>query len=90
MKAFHAVIEGEVQGVGFRYSALREARSLGITGWVRNRADGAVEVRAEGSEQDLEAFADWLKAGPSEAWVRDFELTWESPSGAFSTFSVTF
>ncbi|MCX7027808.1 MAG: acylphosphatase [Spirochaetes bacterium] len=90
MKAFHAVIEGEVQGVGFRYSALREARSLGLAGWVRNRGDGAVEVWAEGSEQDLEVFAEWLKAGPAEAWVRNFELSWEAPGGALSSFNVAF
>jgi acylphosphatase len=90
MKAFHALIEGEVQGVGFRYSALREARSLGLAGWVGNREDGAVEVWAEGSEQDLAAFAEWLKAGPPYAWVRDFTLTWESPSGSFSSFDVAF
>jgi acylphosphatase len=90
MKAFRVLIDGEVQGVGFRYAALREARSLGLTGWVRNLQDGAVEVWAEGQAGDLEEFGEWLKTGPSEAWVREFELSWESPSGKFSSFSVAF
>ena len=90
MRAFHTVVGGEVQGVGFRYSALREARALGLTGWVRNLADGDVEVWAEGSDAELEEFGEWLKTGPDGAWVKDFRLTWEAPGGKFTSFSVAF
>jgi len=90
MKAFHAVIGGEVQGIGFRYSAVREARALGLAGWVRNLAEGDVEVWAEGSAAELEEFSEWLKTGPDGAWVRDFELTWESPSGKYASFNIAF
>jgi len=90
MKAFHAVVEGEVQGVGFRYSAAREARSLGITGWVRNAGDGTVEVWAEGSDADLEAFLKWLRVGPSPAWVRELHSTRETPKGIYSAFGISF
>jgi acylphosphatase len=89
MRAFHAVVEGEVQGVGFRYSAMREARALDVAGWVRNADDGTVEVWAEGETADLEEFLKWLGIGPPEAWVRDVRVTWESPKGMYSLFSTT-
>jgi hypothetical protein len=49
MHRLHAVVHGRVQGVGFRYFVMREARALGLSGWVRNQADGSVEVEAEGA-----------------------------------------
>jgi len=90
MKAFHATIEGEVQGVGFRYSAMREANGRGIVGWVRNTQDEAVEVWAEGGEADLTAFKAWLETGPLYARVDRVVLSWEQPTGAFSSFSIAF
>lgn len=90
MKAFHATIEGEVQGVGFRYSAMREANERGIVGWVRNTQDEAVEVWAEGGEADLAAFKAWLETGPLYARVDRVALSWERPTGAFSSFSIAF
>ncbi|MDP2791584.1 MAG: acylphosphatase [Rectinemataceae bacterium] len=90
MKAIHAIVEGEVQGVGFRYSAMREARALGVAGWVRNADDGTVEVWAEGDEAALEEFLAWLKVGPSAAWVRDVTLSWEAPKGTYTSFGIAF
>ena len=90
MKAFRATIEGEVQGVGFRYSAMREANGRGIVGWVRNTQDEAVEVWAEGGEADLAAFRDWLETGPPHARVDRVVLSWEKPAGAFNSFSISF
>jgi len=90
MKAFHAIVEGEVQGVGFRYSAAREARSLGVLGWVRNAEDGTVEVWAEGGEEDLDAFQNWLRIGPSAAWVRGVKVSWETPRGTYKAFGIAF
>src|SRR5437867_4280165 len=55
-RQLHAVVRGYVQGVGYRVFALREAQRLGLTGWVRNRPDGAVEVMAEGAEEALQRF----------------------------------
>ena len=73
----HAVITGRVQGVGFRYFVLRNAKQLGLVGWVRNRADGAVETVAEGDKQALERFINKLKTGPSLAWVQHVSTQWQ-------------
>ena len=90
MKAFHALVLGEVQGVGFRYSATWRAKSLGITGWVRNLDDGSVEIWAEGGEEDLKEFVAWLREGPSGSWVRDLTLDWESPKNIYSSFGIAY
>lgn len=66
-------VHGRVQGVGFRWSTTRTARDLGIAGTVRNRADGAVEVHAEGSARQLRKLEDWLQEGPRAARVRRVE-----------------
>ena len=63
------LVEGEVQGVGFRYFALRQALRIGLTGWVRNLPDGRVEAAAEGSEEQLASFVAELRRGPSMASV---------------------
>ena len=89
MKAIHAVVEGEVQGVGFRYSSLREARALGLTGWVRNAEDGSVEVWAEGEERSLDEFSRWLEHGPDYARVEKVRVTWERALEIYPSFSTT-
>lgn len=90
MKAFHAVVKGEVQGVGFRMSAVIRAERLGLTGWVRNTPEGDLEVWAEGDPQALEQFCDWLKVGPSAARVDEVLKTEEEPRGVYKRFSVAF
>src|SRR5262249_10918359 len=81
-------IEGRVQGVGFRFSALDEARRLGVTGWVRNTADGDVELLAEGDEGCLRRLATWCHAGPPGARVTHVEQQWLAFSGAFDSFRI--
>jgi acylphosphatase len=63
------VIRGEVQGVGFRWSAQTEAQRLGLSGWVRNLPTGEVEAEAEGVPQSVAAFVAWCKRGPPSARV---------------------
>ena len=89
-KRLHAEIEGHVQGVGFRYFTLEQARRLGLTGWVRNMPNGHVEVTAEGSQQDLEEFLRRLYEGPSGAYVRNINYEYLPPTGEDYTFRVTF
>jgi acylphosphatase len=69
MERVRLLVEGRVQGVGYRYSACAEARRLGISGWVRNRSDGRVELEAEGTREDVEQFLDWCRRGPAFAEV---------------------
>jgi acylphosphatase len=69
MPAYRFLVEGRVQGVGYRYFAMREAETLGVAGFARNLADGRVEVLGEGSEEALAAFEGRLREGPGFARV---------------------
>jgi acylphosphatase len=77
----HVVVHGRVQGVGFRYGVGSRARSLGIGGWVRNRADGTVEAVFEGRRDRVESLVDWCRRGPSGARVEVVEVEEEAPLG---------
>jgi len=88
--AFRAVIQGRVQGVGFRYSAVREARRLRVRGIVANLPDGSVEVQAEGDAAALESFLAWLRRGPPGARVHEVQLEWVSATGRFTSFEISF
>jgi acylphosphatase len=80
-------VSGTVQGVGFRYFTQHTAAALGLTGAVRNTADG-VEAIAEGPEPALREFVEALRRGPSAAQVDDLTEAWGQASGEFATFSV--
>jgi len=73
LQARRFLVRGRVQGVGFRWFVEREARLLGITGWVRNNADGAVEVLAQGTREQLAGLRDRLQQGPRAARVDDVD-----------------
>jgi acylphosphatase len=75
---------GRVQGVGFRWYAVREAERLGVRGWVRNEPDESVSAQLEGGEQAVEAMVAWCRRGPSSAVVRDVAVTEARPTGAAS------
>jgi acylphosphatase len=77
-------ITGLVQGVWYRESMRREAQRLGVTGWVRNRADGSVEAVVQGSAGAVEAIQRWAKQGPDEARVERVEAT--PAQGEFAAF----
>ncbi len=68
------LVRGRVQGVGFRWFVLKRARHLGLCGWVRNLAEGAVEVQAKGGEQQLEDLEAALRSGPPHARVDGVEI----------------
>ena len=70
-KAYRWVISGRVQGVGFRYFARRAAESLMLTGWVRNCADGSVEVQVAGTAEALQRFRRELERGPRFSLVEE-------------------
>lgn len=85
-----ARITGRVQGVGFRYFTTQQARRLGVEGWVRNEANGAVRVVAEGPREVLEDFLNRLKEGPAGAKVQEIESDWREASGEFGGFAVRY
>ena len=70
-----------MQGVGFRFAVERAASSRQVSGWVRNRSDGAVEAVFEGEPQDVEALVDFCRRGPRGADVECVEVADESPEG---------
>ena len=85
--AFYALVRGRVQGVGFRYSAVREAERLRINGWVKNSRDGNVEVWAEGQPEKLGLFLEWLQQGPQFSRVDSVRKENMEPKG-YRNFNV--
>jgi len=90
MTGVKIIVDGMVQGVGFRWFTVRLAESFGITGWVRNRFRGDVEIYAEGEKETLQAFILDLKAGPRYGRVDALDVEWKNYTGAFKNFSVRF
>lgn len=89
LKQVQLFVRGRVQGVFFRASTQREAKRLGLTGWVKNRADGSVEVLAEGEEDELKELIAWANRGPSAARVERVDVRWRGFSGDFCDFRIT-
>jgi acylphosphatase len=77
----HVLIYGFVQGVGFRFAVERAANSRGVSGWVRNRPDGAVEAVFEGEPEDVEALVAFCRQGPRGADVERVDVRNESLEG---------
>jgi acylphosphatase len=84
----HAVVEGHVQGVGFRYFVLNRANELNLTGWVRNTFSGDVEVVAEGERLVLDDLLDSLQKGPRSSFVTRVRENWEPATSEFTRFDV--
>ncbi|HOJ32807.1 MAG TPA: acylphosphatase [Candidatus Hydrogenedentes bacterium] len=84
----HVLIDGRVQGVGFRYSLMRKAVSLRLTGWVRNLYDGRVEAEFEGTQTDLEKMLAWCHRGPPLAHVNRVESRWEEGEPRYHDFTI--
>ena len=85
-----AIVHGRVQGVNFRYYTQLRARELGVTGYVRNKWDGTVEVVAEGEREAVEKLLEFLKVGPRAAWVQRVDSQWPDPTGQFKYFEVRY
>ena len=79
MSQMHVRVTGMVQGVGYRWFVRERARRLGLTGWVRNLADGSVEVAAAGDADQLELLRGELLRGPNGAVVSDVKEMNEAP-----------
>ena len=81
--------QGSVQGVGFRFTARRIARRHPVTGFVRNLADGRVELVAEGDEAAVKDFLHEVEAAMS-GYIRHADVRWSEPTGRFSSFDILF
>jgi acylphosphatase len=84
----HAIVKGNVQGVGFRVFTRAAALRHNCTGWVRNLDDGSVEVYAEGDELDLTELLTELYQGPPWAHVSDIDMKWESRERRYESFTI--
>lgn len=89
MRRVRAVVSGRVQGVSYRASTVDEARRLGLVGWVRNNADGSVELEAEGEPDKVDALLAWCKHGPPAARVDRVASEELAAAGTDTAFSVT-
>ncbi len=83
-------IIGQVQGVNFRYELYQFARQTGLTGWVKNTADGGVECLAEGEEEKLKELVKWCEKGPRLAAVEKVEVGWQEAEHNFKEFEITY
>jgi acylphosphatase len=90
MIARRFIVKGRVQGVGFRYFAIRAARSCGVTGTVRNLPDGTVEALAEGSTSAMAEFRRELERGPSYSIVVSVQESELSVTGRYTGFDVSY
>ena len=87
MPTVHLIVKGKVQGVFYRANTKKKADEYGITGWVQNTKDDAVEIVASGSQNNLDQFIDWCKKGPSRAKVTDV-IREERDEETFADFSI--
>jgi acylphosphatase len=84
----HVLVEGMVQGVGYRYSTQHRAVALGLTGWVRNLPDGRVEAEFEGPRPELERMLEWCRTGPRFAEVTKVLAHWETGEPKYAGFQL--
>ncbi|MBI2130387.1 acylphosphatase [Candidatus Woesearchaeota archaeon] len=87
MKCIHLIVSGRVQGVFFRANTSKKANELGLKGYVKNMPDGNVEVVAQGSEEKLDEFIDFLRTGPGIAKVTDIRMTHKQTEN-FNSFDI--
>ena len=88
-RRLHALVSGRVQGVSYRAFILREAQRLEVSGWVRNLADGRVELIAEGEAASVQALLLSARRGPPASQVDRIEETWVDATNEFDGFVIS-
>jgi len=88
MRRVRAIVSGRVQGVSYRMSTADEATRLRVTGWVRNRTGGTVELEAEGPPDQVAALLAWCAHGPPAARVVKVDVEELAPTGVETTFAI--
>ncbi|MDD1776452.1 MAG: acylphosphatase [Candidatus Methanomethylicus sp.] len=81
-------VSGNVQGVGYRYYTYRTARRLSLSGSVKNKSDGSVEIIAEGDKSKLLSLLEELRIGPPGSNVQNLDIKWEDPTNEFIDFKI--
>ncbi|MBW2982383.1 acylphosphatase [Candidatus Woesearchaeota archaeon] len=89
-KRLHIIVSGRVQGVFYRLTTKRQAKILNLTGWVKNKDDGTVEIIAEGEEENLRKLIAWCRKGPLIARIDNLETKWKEYKKEFEYFSVRY
>lgn len=87
-KQAKVTISGRVQGVSFRANTRNKARSLGVTGWVKNLSTGGVKAVFEGDEEDVKELVNWCQTGPPMARVEDVDVDYSEYQGEFERFLI--
>lgn len=90
MHEIHCIVSGRVQMVMYRDFVKRGARSLGLTGWVKNLDDGTVEVLAQGDKEKLELLIQRLNKGSILSKVENIRVEWREPTERFDRFDIVF
>jgi len=88
-KRIHVYYSGRVQGVGFRFGAQALGADLGLPGWVKNLADGGVELVAEGKEKDLNKLLEKID-GEFSRYIREKKVSWMPATDEFTSFEIRF
>ena len=89
-KRAHVIISGRVQGVFFRMKTLKASQHYGVSGWVRNKADGTVEALFEGDRKNVDSILEWCQKGAQPAKVEKTVVNLEDFTGEFKGFKITY
>ncbi len=87
-KQMHVFFTGMVQGVGFRFATDRIARQFEVGGYVRNLANGMVELVAEGEEVELQEFLSTIKDSQLQPYIKETQVTWKDCENRFQSFTI--
>jgi acylphosphatase len=82
------LFSGHVQGIGFRYTVKQTALGFEVTGWVKNLADGRVELLVEGEREELEAFQAAIPEAGLRRFIREIQSEWSNGTGEFRGFEI--
>jgi len=89
MKCTHLIVSGRVQGVNFRYNTKKKALELGVRGYAKNLENSDVEIVAEGSQEKIKQFIDFIKKGPGIASVTGIQVKHKEPEN-FKSFEIKY
>ena len=90
INAVDIIVQGRVQGVGFRFFVRDHATSLDLKGWVKNLPDGTVGIHAEGEKEILHDFIQIVERGPAFGYVSKLSIDWVTPENIYNGFKITF